>query len=253
MVRGQRFLGVAAVLATGAACTPLAGDLDGYSRDWVRPSEPPQAQESPLQAQPAPAATNPVGPGQDEVPIDPTLSNPDPPSDGSSAGSSEPPPGSDPEPGTPPSDPPPDPEMTPTTPDNPCPDGIAEEGSGVCYFVSSQELTWENAVITCGRWDGLLAETETPEEDFFVGSLLDQTMWLGASDTLADNVFRWTDGHPILFGNWGPAQPDAFPGADCIEKRQGVPGEPWFDVPCNIVHPFVCERPLRPAPQNPIQ
>jgi hypothetical protein len=200
------------------------------------------ATSSALPSETTPSSSEtPVGPGTDEVPIDPTLSNPDPSSTSDDKDTGEPVSDPDPNPTTtsdPGEDPPP---VTPA----PCTDGVTDGSNSVCYFVSTAPVVWNDARLACDAWGGTLAEIDTPEEDAFVGTLLDADMWIGASDTVTDNTYLWIDLRPVTFGNWGPGQPDRFPGADCVEKRQ-EPGEPWYDQPCNDLHPFVCERPLTP-------
>lgn len=84
---------------------------------------------------------------------------------------------------------------------------------------------------------------DSAEEDGFVASLSALSLWIGASDVAVDGSFVWSDGSAIVFSNWGGAQPDAFPGPDCVEKRQ-EPGEPWYDQPCGNARLYVCEEPL---------
>lgn len=135
---------------------------------------------------------------------------------------------------------------TATTPEppGPCADGVPVSEQGRCYFVSTETATWEDARLACVAWGGQLVKVESPAEDELLESLVEESIWLGASDTGADNVYLWTDGTPILFGSWGPAQPDAFAGStDCIEKRASGGGL-WFDQPCDAPYLFVCEKAL---------
>lgn len=132
--------------------------------------------------------------------------------------------------GTPPVDP---------SPSDPCPDGVLAGAS--CYRLATVPLTWQQARAECEAWQGALVKVESAQEDQLVGSLVQASLWLGASDTVSDNVYAWTDGSPVLFGNWGPGQPDAFPGADCIEKRF-EDGQLWFDQPCDNARLYVCEK-----------
>lgn len=122
------------------------------------------------------------------------------------------------------------------------------EGSvvaGRCHRASASALTWSDARADCLAWGGDLVSIESAEEDAAVASLLEVSVWTGASDQTADGVFTWADGSPIVFGNWGNGQPDAFPGPDCVEKRQET-GEAWYDQPCTSANAYVCERALTP-------
>jgi C-type mannose receptor len=116
-----------------------------------------------------------------------------------------------------------------------------------CYRVSEADAVWQSARDQCVTWQGTLVRVDTAEEDEFIGTLVDVSQWLGASDLSLDNTFVWTDGSPVVFGNWGPNQPDRYPGPDCVEKRDG-PGRLWFDQPCTNVRAFVCERAITIAP-----
>jgi hypothetical protein len=122
-----------------------------------------------------------------------------------------------------------------------CADGILSADATRCYIVSSAGAAWRDANEECEVLGGALAKVETAEEDAFLATLLAVNLWLGASDTAAENVFVWSDGTAIEFGNWGPNQPDRFPGPDCVEKRD-TPERQWFDQPCDNERAFVCER-----------
>jgi hypothetical protein len=125
-----------------------------------------------------------------------------------------------------------------------CADGVLGAAQSSCYLVATVRATWQVARGDCTTWGGALVKVESTEEDQLMGQLLTEDMWLGASDTALENAFVWTDGSPIVFGNWGPAQPDRFPGPDCIQKR-GTEGRQWFDQPCDNQWLYVCERPIQ--------
>jgi hypothetical protein len=128
-----------------------------------------------------------------------------------------------------------------------CTDGVLGAGEVSCYRVSLGPATWQAAQADCVAWQGTLVEVETPEEDTFINGIVGDSSWIGGSDTVFDNVFTWTDGSPIGYGNWGLNQPDRFPGPDCVEKR-GTVGRQWFDQPCTNERAFVCEKAAASAP-----
>jgi hypothetical protein len=128
-----------------------------------------------------------------------------------------------------------------------CPDGVLGPDSTRCYLASEADAVWQSAREQCLDWQGALVRVDTAEEDRFIETLVSASQWLGASDTVFDNVFVWTDGSPLVFGNWGPGQPDRFPGPDCIEKRASAGGL-WFDQPCDLARAFVCEKAVPIAP-----
>ena len=122
-----------------------------------------------------------------------------------------------------------------------------------CYAFFGDLETWSGAEERCVAWGGHLASVESPEEDTFLGDWpleLNIAMgngtgiWLGGTDSLQDNDFRWPDNSPITFEGWAPNQPDNGPGGvDCIEKRNDATAR-WYDQRCTDEHPFVCEKPL---------
>jgi hypothetical protein len=243
---GHLLLAVAAA-ATAAGCLPQS-DLDEYSRDWTGAvnadvgtgvdtlQEDPPADDDP--SPPSNTEGDGTTPGTDGNPDDPTLSNPDPDvSEGSSGNET-------PSEETPSEETPEDP---PPPPPNPCGSDIANAAGTTCYFVSTEAVAWPEARTACVAWGGDLAVMDAPFEDAFVSTLTTESVWIGASDIAFDNAFTWVSGPPVANGfgsNWGPAQPDRFPGQDCIEKRQEQLNERWYDQPCVSPFRFVCEKPV---------
>lgn len=124
-----------------------------------------------------------------------------------------------------------------------CPGGVLEANTQTCYFLATTAQSWLDARQLCENAGRALVKIESAAEDGFVADLSPASLWIGASDTAVDGDFVWSDGSPIVFSNWGGSQPDAFPGPDCVEKRQES-GEPWYDQPCSNARLYVCERHL---------
>ena len=68
-------------------------------------------------------------------------------------------------------------------------------------------------------------------------------IWLGASDTDVETVFRWMDGSILSWVNWEAGYPSGVSGlsfeSDCI-ARLGTGGK-WADHNCNETRKFYCE------------
>ena len=68
-------------------------------------------------------------------------------------------------------------------------------------------------------------------------------IWLGASDTDVETVFRWTDGSILSWVNWEAGHPSAASGLgsenDCIVRHS--PEGKWADHNCNETRKFYCE------------
>lgn len=124
----------------------------------------------------------------------------------------------------------------------PCPQGALGPGA-TCHFLSASPASWRDAVQACVDAGRLLLQIDSAEEDAFIAALSPWSVWIGASDTVVDGSFVWSDGSAIVFSNWGPAQPDAYAGPDCVEKREG--DERWYDQPCDVPKRYVCESPAR--------
>jgi hypothetical protein len=130
----------------------------------------------------------------------------------------------------------PDEPVTPAA----CPNELSFGQS--CYRPARVALIWDDARSDCVAGGAELVQIDSLAEDAFVATLLDQSMWLGASDRALEGLFVWVDGSAVSAGNWGPGQPDSFPGQNCVQKRE-EPGEPWYDQSCDNLELYVCERP----------
>jgi hypothetical protein len=251
-----------ALACVASSCLPSSADLGAYSAEWSPNVDEPEQQMLPSQQLPDQMPADPNGaasesgqgnaanhdgaaastapPSSSELPV--TAVAPAPTSQsggGASTGepaASETSPSSDPDPSR-------AAVSSVPSPSEQCADGVLDAAQASCYLVATVPATWQVARGDCTVWGGALVKVESPEEDQLVGQLVTQDLWLGASDTAIENVFVWTDGSPIVFGNWGPAQPDRFPGPDCVQKRSTA-GRQWFDQPCDNNWLYVCEKPV---------
>ena len=123
-------------------------------------------------------------------------------------------------------------------------DGEFAEAEGQsCYRLTADTALWVDARAACLSWGGDLVSIESAAEDDFLTSRSTIDVWIGANDRELEGTLVWADGSPLVYTNWGDAQPDDF-GAqeDCGEKRV-VDAGGWNDRPCDgTLQEFLCER-----------
>ncbi len=65
------------------------------------------------------------------------------------------------------------------------------------------------------------------------------SIWLGATDSAEELLFRWDDGYALTWSNWELHQPYSGNSKDClIRKYSGK----WDDADCGATYPFYCEN-----------
>ena len=106
-------------------------------------------------------------------------------------------------------------------------------------------MTWENAKMWCeemGR-NSHLVKIETKEEnDFLVGNFSGYNSWIGANDIEKEGSFRWTDGSPLIFTDWGQDEPNNSGGGEDCAHIYILKNNMWNDARCTAKFFFICER-----------
>ncbi|XP_073478514.1 hepatic lectin-like isoform X2 [Aquarana catesbeiana] len=113
-----------------------------------------------------------------------------------------------------------------------------------CYFISSFELTWQNAENMCLNRGGYLAIINSKEEQNFLEKNLGGRMiWFGLTDQETENTFKWVDGTtltPTSFSYWNEGEPNNLFGIEnCVLMWEL--GK-WNDEICNETIYAVCEK-----------
>ncbi|CAH4032974.1 unnamed protein product [Pieris brassicae] len=125
--------------------------------------------------------------------------------------------------------------------------------------------SWKQAEAECVKLGGHLASLANEDQQQILDQLLshapgsheDDIYWIGATDSVHEGEFRWSDGLPFSYAHWFPgwrkhtSQPndDGTSGQDCVEVRRAMPPRPahptflWNDRSCREHNYFVCERP----------
>ncbi|XP_048579859.1 uncharacterized protein LOC5521691 isoform X2 [Nematostella vectensis] len=144
--------------------------------------------------------------------------------------------------------PPPSPTTAAT---GPCPFGWKVYRSA-CYRVFMSPSTWTGARDACrATGDNTdLVSMHDSGESLFVQSLTNNslTLWIGLNDRGSISGHLWSDGTPVQFTRWGPAEPDSHSGQQpCVVlKSTGY----WGDVGCYATRPYMCKR-TRPSRATP--
>jgi len=124
----------------------------------------------------------------------------------------------------------------------------AQHNGGSRYKLFPAALTWEHARLACLSMGGHLAIADSAATNTFLDRLRGKTsdIWLGASDADKEDDWRWVDGSPVRWTNWGKhprsgQQPDNAKGAENYLHmwEDGT----WNDYFGTSRIPFVCEWP----------
>lgn len=107
-----------------------------------------------------------------------------------------------------------------------------------CYIVNRSAQTWANAQATCKSAGGNLATITTAAENYFVYTLTQTAVWLGASDTASEGNFVLVDGTAMSFSAWSSGEPNGGTSENCVQM---TPTGYWNDLSCTEARAFVCE------------
>ncbi|XP_069825317.1 C-type lectin lectoxin-Phi1-like isoform X2 [Dendropsophus ebraccatus] len=115
----------------------------------------------------------------------------------------------------------------------PCPAGWKMSRCS-CYYVSEEEITWEEARDECYKNNSVLVmikdKAEWNRRRYWIGLLRDPE---------ATNVWKWLDGTQATFTNWGVNQPDNYLNREnCGETKSG----PWNDRHCPEKLFYICKK-----------
>ncbi|XP_029313696.1 LOW QUALITY PROTEIN: collectin-12-like [Cottoperca gobio] len=115
-----------------------------------------------------------------------------------------------------------------------------------CYFFSKDLHSFKDAKATCESTSASLLIINDMEEQKW---LKKQTVgkgyfWMGLTDMLEENVWRWLDGTEPAFTKWKSGQPDNWGhghgmGEDCAGlTHEGM----WNDFFCEDLISYICEK-----------
>ena len=82
--------------------------------------------------------------------------------------------------------------------------------------------SWEDAAFTARSLNGYLTTIDDVEENNWVfdtfASFENQSrhLWIGLSDVQDEGIYRWHDGTPFLYRNWGVDQPTGGDDSDYV-------------------------------------
>ncbi|XP_068128367.1 hepatic lectin-like [Hyperolius riggenbachi] len=115
------------------------------------------------------------------------------------------------------------------------------EFAGHCYFFSTVELNWKDAVDMClSRQSHLAVITSAAEQNFLAMQANGTWYWIGLTDEGTDNRFWWIDGTPYSYSSWAPWEPNNVEGKEhCVELwHEGK----WNDYVCSNNLTAICEK-----------
>ncbi|XP_053387176.1 E-selectin-like [Mercenaria mercenaria] len=116
-----------------------------------------------------------------------------------------------------------------------------------CYYFSTDELDWDDAVAQCIQLQSHLVEIEDAEENAFLASVVTSTSYgnnyyIGLSDRDNEGIWKWvTSGKIIEFSSWGPGEPNNCCGGEHCGHLWTEP-DTWNDALCSDRFHYICEK-----------
>ena len=78
---------------------------------------------------------------------------------------------------------------------------------GSSYYMSKAPVRWQEGEDYAVSIGGHLVSINSSEEESFLKSNFARG-WIGLTDEGSEGNWRWTDGSPVTYTNWGSGQPD---------------------------------------------
>jgi hypothetical protein len=109
---------------------------------------------------------------------------------------------------------------------------------GHCYIVNRTATTWAAAQSTCKSSGGNLAIVNNGSENYYIYSITQTAVWMGANDNATEGSFVWADGTAMSFSAFAAGEPNGGTSENCIQM---TPTGYWNDLSCSESRAFVCE------------
>jgi len=109
-----------------------------------------------------------------------------------------------------------------------------------CYWISPTPKKYNKARQICEAEGSTLASIGDSTLNFWLGTQLVSSTWIGLRDHEQEGTFEWDDNSEVVFTNWAWGEPNNWFNEDCTEMYVG--GK-WNDQSCNKKRPFICKRP----------
>ena len=124
--------------------------------------------------------------------------------------------------------------------------------TSMCYKLTVDELSWDEADANCKHQGGNLASVHDSKTSQFLRSLMPSTIvstsrlrvYIGGS--LRDGQWTWTDGSPWNFRDWAVGHPTTRPNDNYLQMMSWYPDGGWSNAPNGFVtldkYGFICQR-----------
>jgi len=125
------------------------------------------------------------------------------------------------------------------------------------YWFCDEERSFAAARQRCLAVGMDLVAIETPAEDEFVTSIIDEHVWIGSTDAPTQGDWKWlgtdklfwtggSNGGPFggAYANWEQNDPDYGIDGDCAAKDPPAGDGKWETFECSHTKAYVCERML---------
>lgn len=139
---------------------------------------------------------------------------------------------------------------------SPCPPGYLSWFQN-CYRLVEEPSSWEQALKACQQQSrGNLVSIDSSYEQAFVSGVVLQgraEAWMGLR-LQEDGAYRWSDGWPVFFTQWGPGEPSNNKEEGCVSMHAAFPFHgTWNDSKCDVAKNYICKisydvPPPTPAP-----
>ncbi|KAL3969673.1 prickle [Sarotherodon galilaeus] len=117
--------------------------------------------------------------------------------------------------------------------------------SGVCYFLSGTSGIWDEARRDCRDKGADLVVIESPEEQNFLTTIINDNTWIGLTDNGMEGQWKWVDGTPLTLANWATNEPNnggsLTSEEDCVHIR-AEDQRTWNDISCTASMKWICKE-----------
>uniref|UniRef100_UPI001EAEF012 CD209 antigen-like protein A n=1 Tax=Oncorhynchus gorbuscha TaxID=8017 RepID=UPI001EAEF012 len=86
--------------------------------------------------------------------------------------------------------------------------------SSSCYYISTNEKTWDGSRKDCQARGANLVIINSREEQALIKAF-NKKAWFGLTDIEVEGTWRWVDGTPLTTSYWNKGEPNDLQGEDC--------------------------------------